>query len=161
MQADRFTIKSQEALRSAIDLAATSHHSQVQPEHLLAVLLDQADSVVPGIVQVHARMRDVRGDGSDAQIYWPGLLQALLLARYRGFLMLDYEGIEDPATAVPRAAEYMRGLLHLMHRRRMLTQSSHAPPATETIAVAVSVDTDGHARALESAAFLHQASIVG
>ena len=47
MQADRFTIKSQEALRSAIDLAATARHSQVQPEHLLAVLLDQDDSVVP------------------------------------------------------------------------------------------------------------------
>src|SRR3712207_4457940 len=51
MQADRFTIKSQEALRSAIDLAASSRHSQVQPEHLLAVLLDQADSVVPGVLR--------------------------------------------------------------------------------------------------------------
>jgi ATP-dependent Clp protease ATP-binding subunit ClpB len=51
MQADRFTIKSQEALRSAVDLAATSRHSQVQPEHLLAVLLGQADSVVPGVLR--------------------------------------------------------------------------------------------------------------
>ena len=51
MQADRFTIKSQEALRSAIDLAATARHSQVQPEHLLAVLLDQGDSVVPGVLR--------------------------------------------------------------------------------------------------------------
>src|SRR3954452_24346950 len=51
MQADRFTIKSQEALRSAIDLAATARHSQVQPEHLLAVLLNQGDSVVPGVLR--------------------------------------------------------------------------------------------------------------
>src|SRR5215212_10648824 len=51
MQPDRFTIKSQEALRSAIDLAAASRHSQVQPEHLLAVLLDQQDSVVPGVLR--------------------------------------------------------------------------------------------------------------
>src|SRR3954447_5718364 len=45
MNADRFTIKSQEALQAAIALAAARHHSQVQPEHLLAVLLEQADGM--------------------------------------------------------------------------------------------------------------------
>jgi ATP-dependent Clp protease ATP-binding subunit ClpB len=51
MQADRFTIKTQEALRAAIDLATTRKHAQVLPEHLLAVLLEQQDSVVPGVLR--------------------------------------------------------------------------------------------------------------
>ena len=45
MQADRFTIKSQEALQAAISLAAARRHSQVAPEHLLAVLLEQEDGM--------------------------------------------------------------------------------------------------------------------
>ena len=45
MQLDRLTIKSQEALQAAIALAAARKHSQVQPEHLLAVLLEQADGM--------------------------------------------------------------------------------------------------------------------
>jgi ATP-dependent Clp protease ATP-binding subunit ClpB len=46
MQADRFTIKSQEALQAALQLAPERGHSQVTPEHLLAVLLEQPDGVV-------------------------------------------------------------------------------------------------------------------
>src|SRR5213592_3925197 len=45
MNADRFTIKSHEALQAAISLAAARKHSQVQPEHLLAVLLEQSDGM--------------------------------------------------------------------------------------------------------------------
>ena len=36
MQADRFTIKSQEALQAAIAVAAARHHTETQPEHLLS-----------------------------------------------------------------------------------------------------------------------------
>jgi len=82
------------------------------------------DTALPGIVQVHARLRDVRNDGSDAQIHWPGLLQSLKLGGYRGFVMLDYTGLEDPETAVPRAATYMRGLLHLIQRQQLLAQTA-------------------------------------
>jgi len=45
MNADRFTIKSQEALQAALALASARKHSQVAPEHLLAVLLEQADGM--------------------------------------------------------------------------------------------------------------------
>jgi len=105
----------------------------------LRICLDPADlaastgdAAIPGIVQVHARLRDVRNDGSDAQIHWPGLLQNLKLGGYRGFVMLDYTGMEDPEIAVPRAAIYMRGLLHLMQRRQLLApaagpQGDHVP----------------------------------
>src|SRR3954453_8243757 len=46
MQADRFTIKSQEALQAAIALAAGRNHTETQPEHLLLALLEQPESVV-------------------------------------------------------------------------------------------------------------------
>jgi ATP-dependent Clp protease ATP-binding subunit ClpB len=48
---DRFTIKSQEALQAAISLAAARKNAEVAPEHLLSVLLDQSDSVVPGVLR--------------------------------------------------------------------------------------------------------------
>jgi ATP-dependent Clp protease ATP-binding subunit ClpB len=51
LNADRFTIKSQEALQAAISLAAGRKHAQVLPEHLLAILLGQDDSVVPGVLR--------------------------------------------------------------------------------------------------------------
>jgi ATP-dependent Clp protease ATP-binding subunit ClpB len=51
LNADRFTIKSQQALQAAIALAAARKHAQVVPEHLLAVLLGQDDSVVPGVLR--------------------------------------------------------------------------------------------------------------
>src|SRR3954469_25464433 len=51
MHPERFTIKTQEALQGAISLAASRRHAQVQPEHLLAVLLGQDDSVVPGVLR--------------------------------------------------------------------------------------------------------------
>jgi L-ribulose-5-phosphate 3-epimerase len=104
----------------------------------LRVCLDPADLADPSsfdtsmahVVQVHARMRDVRDDGSDTQIHWPGLLQNLKLGRYRGFLLLDYEGIEDPETAVPRASRYMRGLLHLLERQQLLAETAANDPRT-------------------------------
>src|SRR3954470_20243897 len=46
MQLDRFTTKSQEAIQAALSLAASRNHTEVQPEHLLAVLLEQQDGVV-------------------------------------------------------------------------------------------------------------------
>ena len=51
MQPDRFTIKTQEAIRDAGRLAEARRNPQATPEHLLAVLLDQADSVVPGVLR--------------------------------------------------------------------------------------------------------------
>jgi sugar phosphate isomerase/epimerase len=91
-------------------------------------LLDRAgiDASLPRVVQVHARMRDVADDGSDTQIHWPELLRVLRLAHYRGFVHLDYEGVEEPETAVPRAVRYMRGLLHLLARQQLLR-----PPADQ------------------------------
>ena len=46
MNADRFTIKSQEAVQAATRLAEDRRNPQVTPEHLLAVLLEQDGGIV-------------------------------------------------------------------------------------------------------------------
>ncbi len=51
MQPDRFTISSRQALEAAISLAAARNNAQVQPEHLLAALLGQDGSIVPGVLR--------------------------------------------------------------------------------------------------------------
>src|SRR5690242_17352617 len=51
MQLDRFTTKSQEALQAAVKLAADRRNTEVQPEHLLAVLLEQHEGVIPPVLR--------------------------------------------------------------------------------------------------------------
>src|ERR1700757_1906383 len=51
MQPDRFTIKSQEALQAAQQLADERRNPQTRPEHLLAVLLEQSDGVVAPVLR--------------------------------------------------------------------------------------------------------------
>jgi ATP-dependent Clp protease ATP-binding subunit ClpB len=51
MQADRFTIKSQEALEAAQRLAVERRNPQALPEHLLAVLLEQDGGVVVPVLR--------------------------------------------------------------------------------------------------------------
>jgi ATP-dependent Clp protease ATP-binding subunit ClpB len=51
MQADRFTIKSQEALEAAHRQAAERRNPQTRPEHLLAVLLEQDGGVVVPVLR--------------------------------------------------------------------------------------------------------------
>jgi ATP-dependent Clp protease ATP-binding subunit ClpB len=51
MQPDRFTIKSQEALQAAQQLAESRGNPQLTPEHLLTVLLEQDAGVVVPVLQ--------------------------------------------------------------------------------------------------------------
>ncbi|MEA2645812.1 MAG: ATP-dependent Clp protease ATP-binding subunit ClpB [Chloroflexota bacterium] len=51
MRLDRFTEKSQEALQAAQSLAEDRQQQAVDPEHLLAALIDQADGVVRPLLQ--------------------------------------------------------------------------------------------------------------
>ena len=63
MQADRFTIKSQEALQAAIALAASRNHTETQPEHLMLALLEQPESVVlPVLRKLGAQPDSIRRD---------------------------------------------------------------------------------------------------
>ena len=61
MQLDRFTTKSQEALQAAVALAASRRNTEVQPEHLLATLLEQRESLVPRVLEtVGASPEEIR-----------------------------------------------------------------------------------------------------
>src|SRR3954454_2077317 len=63
MRLDRFTQKSRAAIEAALSLAARRKHAQVTPLHLLAVLLEQDDSLVPRILKrIGAAPEAVRGD---------------------------------------------------------------------------------------------------
>ena len=98
----------------------------------LRVCLDPADLItratldeaMPRVVQVHAKLREVRPDGSDAAAHWPEMMRALKLGHYRGYVLMDYEGIEDPESAVPRASRYLRGVLHLLQRQELLAEAT-------------------------------------
>jgi ATP-dependent Clp protease ATP-binding subunit ClpB len=50
MDVNRYTEKAQESLAQAQRLASEYNHSQIEPEHLLLALLQQADGVVPQLV---------------------------------------------------------------------------------------------------------------
>ncbi len=51
MQFEKFTLKSQEALQGAQALAGELQHQQIEPEHLLKVLIEQEDGIVPSILK--------------------------------------------------------------------------------------------------------------
>ncbi len=46
MRLDKFTLRAQEAIQAAIELAERNQHQQVEPEHLLAAMLEQPEGVV-------------------------------------------------------------------------------------------------------------------
>jgi ATP-dependent Clp protease ATP-binding subunit ClpB len=50
MRLDRFTLKGQEAIEAAVALAERRQHQQVEPEHLLVTLLEQAEGVTRPIL---------------------------------------------------------------------------------------------------------------
>ncbi len=74
MNLNKFTEKAQEAVLAAPQLAGELNHAQVEPEHLLVALLEQAEGVVPAVVQklnanpgeVSRGLRDALGRQSKA-----------------------------------------------------------------------------------------------
>jgi ATP-dependent Clp protease ATP-binding subunit ClpB len=67
MQADRFTTKSQEALQAAHQIAERRNNPEITPEHLLAAMLEQEESIVSRVIaKVGAQPATVRGDVNTA-----------------------------------------------------------------------------------------------
>ncbi len=67
MQADRFTVKSQEALAAAQRLAGARRNPEVAPHHVLAALLEQEGGiVVPVLRRANADPEGVRRRGNEA-----------------------------------------------------------------------------------------------
>src|SRR3989454_38815 len=50
MRLDRFTLRAQEAVQTAIEQAERNQNQQVEPEHLLAVMLEQPEGIVRPIL---------------------------------------------------------------------------------------------------------------
>src|SRR5439155_17321179 len=51
MQLDKLTLKAQAALQAAEQLAHRFSHQEMDGEHLLLALVDQADSLIPELLQ--------------------------------------------------------------------------------------------------------------
>ncbi|MEJ7817187.1 MAG: ATP-dependent chaperone ClpB [Thermoleophilaceae bacterium] len=51
MQADRFTVKSQEAIAAAQRLTAARKHARTEPHHLLGILLEQEGGIVAPVLE--------------------------------------------------------------------------------------------------------------
>src|SRR5262249_60882304 len=65
---DKLTVKAQEAVQAAQALADRESHQQVEPEHLLAALLQQQDGIVgPLLGKLGVRVDAVRRE-ADAEI---------------------------------------------------------------------------------------------
>jgi ATP-dependent Clp protease ATP-binding subunit ClpB len=63
MRLDRFTLRGQEAVQSAIEIAERNQHQSVEPEHLLLALLEQPEGIVrPLLGKLGANLQVVLND---------------------------------------------------------------------------------------------------
>jgi ATP-dependent Clp protease ATP-binding subunit ClpB len=95
MRLDRFTEKSQEALRSAQTMAEDMGHQAIEPEHLLLALIDQPEGVArPLLLKLEARPDEIAQrlterleakpevSGADAQAFMSSDLKKVLDAAW-------------------------------------------------------------------------------
>jgi ATP-dependent Clp protease ATP-binding subunit ClpB len=126
MTPDRFTIKSQEAIRAAGDLAEQRRNPQVTPEHLLSVLLEQEGGIVaPVLRKLGASPEAVRRDLNPA-------LDALPKLTGGG----EAAGPSSELVAVLRAAEHeMRELgdEYVSAEHLLLSLAGHSSKAGDTL----------------------------
>ena len=82
---DKLTLKAQEALQAAQDIAGKRHHQQMEPEHLLLALIAQTDGVVlPLLKKLGADPGRLRAELEEALNRLPqveGLIQTYLSPR--------------------------------------------------------------------------------
>jgi len=85
MRLDKLTIKAQEALQAAHELAASRAHQELTPEHVLAALLDQADGITGAILRKlgvdPATVRKAVADALDAQPQVSGAAAGIYLGK--------------------------------------------------------------------------------
>jgi len=72
MRLDKFTLRAQDAIQSAIELAERNQHQQVEPEHLLVAMLEQPEGIVrPLIGKLGANVAVVLNDTQAAVARFP------------------------------------------------------------------------------------------
>ncbi len=90
MQADRFTVKSQEALAAAQRLAGARHNPEVAPAHLLLALLEQeAGIVVPVLQRAGADPERVRRRANEAADQLPTVTGATSATAALGSALIE------------------------------------------------------------------------
>src|SRR5438034_4930339 len=72
MRLDKFTLRAQEAIQSAIELAERNQNQQVEPEHLLSAMLEQPEGTVrPVLGKLAANVAVVLNDVQAAIARFP------------------------------------------------------------------------------------------
>jgi ATP-dependent Clp protease ATP-binding subunit ClpB len=67
MRLDKFTMKSQEALQEAQQAALGKGHQQIEPEHLLSVLISQPEGIIPSVLKkMGVEIRAIQADLANA-----------------------------------------------------------------------------------------------
>jgi len=97
---NRLTEKAQEAILNAQQLAEQLNHSQVEPEHLFAALLQQEDGIVPQILQrmgadLQSLSQQVQAELNRLSKVTGGGVQVSISPRLRQVLMRAHEEIQQ------------------------------------------------------------------
>jgi ATP-dependent Clp protease ATP-binding subunit ClpB len=72
MRLEKFTLRGQEAIQSAIELAERNQHQQVEPEHLLIAMLEQPEGIVrPVLGKLGANVAVILNDTQAAVSRFP------------------------------------------------------------------------------------------
>jgi ATP-dependent Clp protease ATP-binding subunit ClpB len=116
MRFDKFTIKSQELIQSAQQLASQLGHQQIEPEHLLAAMLDDSDGTAAATLRKLGESpadigREVRqlldklpkiSGGGLADVYLSGRTKTILEASFSEATQMkdDYVSIEHILLAI-------------------------------------------------------------
>jgi ATP-dependent Clp protease ATP-binding subunit ClpB len=129
MRLDRFTLRGQEAIQSAIEAAERNQNQQVEPEHLLFVMLEQAEGTVrPILGKIGANVQVVLNDtqaaiarfpkvqGSAQQYFSPRLSQVFSASQKQAEQMQDeYVSTEHLLLAIADEKEGQAGKILRQH----------------------------------------------
>src|SRR5438034_1035559 len=128
MRLDKFTLRGQEAIQAGIELAERNQNQQVEPEHLLCAMLEQAEGVVrPLLGKLGANVQVVLNDCQAAisrfprvqggqQYFSPRLTQVFTAAQKQAEKMQDeYISTEHLLVAIAEEKDGESGKLLRQH----------------------------------------------
>src|SRR6266699_2829460 len=128
MRLDKFTLRGQEAIQAGIELAERNQNQQVEPEHLLCAMLEQAEGIVrPLLGKLGANVQVVLNDCQAAiarfpkvqggqQYFSPRLTQVFTAAQKQAEKMQDeYISTEHLLLAIAEEKEGQSGKILRQH----------------------------------------------
>jgi ATP-dependent Clp protease ATP-binding subunit ClpB len=128
MRLDKFTLRGQEAIQSAIELAERNQNQQVEPEHLLVAMLEQPEGIVrPVLGKLGANVQVVLNDAQAAigrfpkvqggqQYFSPSLSQVFTAAQKEADAMQDeYVSTEHLLLAIADVKDGSAGKILRQH----------------------------------------------